>query len=609
MIHGFLFLTNNNRDRDGHGPEFCKHMNRINKEAGTNITVSQWSQIFFMNIRRRANIGVFATQILLTILLFFFYHLITTFVCTLPQIYHSFHDEVKLYQQHWWRCNGPCQKQAPYFGMVRRSMNRAPGPSDFWWQRHQENCGGTYIKVREPENFKSKSKKSVESKKTPAKGKPPTNLDNYFAKPLEKPKPAMTIANGSLIPAGKPKSDGSLPVEAQKNPASERNDYKQSRPGNCGKPSAPAGLVKLGTSTNRVHGWGTGGPGSSCSGSSKSPSVSSNKVSGAKPSQPLSFVATLGGVGTGRSNLLDRYSSSSPRTGDNLRSQPTKKSASPVVLDTPPPKKPKIVAPTSSPVLRLNSPDVVKLSNCPICDLAVPISTLNDHLDLCLVAEDGWFESTKSDDDRRTDVVNESDVIVISPEKPQVPRSSRKSPKKPISMIGQTKLDAFVLSPQQTATKHYPCPVCNKSLDENLLNEHLDKCLTEPEKNGREEGAKRSVLIMEGPPARPGGVREPKDVVDVTDDIAGTGEPYVCLVCNVKIRGDIALNEHLDECVQSIFSDDSFDCENDDSSSIHSPADDRVKDDRFPCPICMELVAEKTMNQHLDNCLSGQNWD
>lgn len=39
MIHAYLFVTNNNSDRDGHGPTFCLHMNRINKEAGTNITV------------------------------------------------------------------------------------------------------------------------------------------------------------------------------------------------------------------------------------------------------------------------------------------------------------------------------------------------------------------------------------------------------------------------------------------------------------------------------------------------------------------------------------------------------------------------------------------
>lgn len=46
MIHGFLFLTNNNRDRDGHGPEFCKHMDRINKVAGTKITVCIHNKVY-----------------------------------------------------------------------------------------------------------------------------------------------------------------------------------------------------------------------------------------------------------------------------------------------------------------------------------------------------------------------------------------------------------------------------------------------------------------------------------------------------------------------------------------------------------------------------------
>lgn len=40
MIHALLFVTQNNRDRDGHGPEFCKHMNRINQASGSKITVS-----------------------------------------------------------------------------------------------------------------------------------------------------------------------------------------------------------------------------------------------------------------------------------------------------------------------------------------------------------------------------------------------------------------------------------------------------------------------------------------------------------------------------------------------------------------------------------------
>ena len=40
MIHAYLFVTANNRDRDGHGPEFHKHMYRINGVAGTKISVS-----------------------------------------------------------------------------------------------------------------------------------------------------------------------------------------------------------------------------------------------------------------------------------------------------------------------------------------------------------------------------------------------------------------------------------------------------------------------------------------------------------------------------------------------------------------------------------------
>lgn len=59
MIHAYLYLTRNNKDRESHGDEFKAHMNRINKLACTNITV-----------------------------------------------YHSFHDEVDFQRRHIWRCNG-----------------------------------------------------------------------------------------------------------------------------------------------------------------------------------------------------------------------------------------------------------------------------------------------------------------------------------------------------------------------------------------------------------------------------------------------------------------------------------------------------------------------
>ncbi|XP_012935232.1 sprT-like domain-containing protein Spartan [Aplysia californica] len=117
MIHAFLFVTDNNRDHDGHGPQFQGHMKRINKATGASIS-----------------------------------------------IYHTFHDEVASYQQHWWRCDGPCRKRPPYFGYVKRAMNRAPSFRDFWWAEHQASCGGSYTKIKEPEGYGQK-------KSTKGKGK------------------------------------------------------------------------------------------------------------------------------------------------------------------------------------------------------------------------------------------------------------------------------------------------------------------------------------------------------------------------------------------------------------------------------------------------------
>ena len=77
---------------------------------------------------------------------------------TYPQIYHSFHNEVAVYRQHWWRCSGPCRNRPPFYGYVKRAMNRAPSPHDPWWADHQRDCGGRYVKVKEPDNYKPKGK-------------------------------------------------------------------------------------------------------------------------------------------------------------------------------------------------------------------------------------------------------------------------------------------------------------------------------------------------------------------------------------------------------------------------------------------------------------------
>lgn len=94
--------------RDGHGEVFQHFMRSINRATGLDITV-----------------------------------------------YHSFSDEVAYHKKYIWRCSGTCAKKAPYFGIVARAQNRAPGPSSFWWSSHQATCGGTFQKIAPSEDIDS----------------------------------------------------------------------------------------------------------------------------------------------------------------------------------------------------------------------------------------------------------------------------------------------------------------------------------------------------------------------------------------------------------------------------------------------------------------------
>ena len=66
-------------------------------------------------------------------------------------VFHTFHDEVDSYRTHVWQCGGNCKSQAPFFGLVKRSMNRPPSKGDTWWKCHEEECGGVFTKIAAPE--------------------------------------------------------------------------------------------------------------------------------------------------------------------------------------------------------------------------------------------------------------------------------------------------------------------------------------------------------------------------------------------------------------------------------------------------------------------------
>lgn len=57
--------------------------------------------------------------------------------------------------------------------MVKRAMNRAPNVHDDWWAAHQRQCGGNFVKIKEPDGYEKrldKKKKDGKKQKT-EKGK------------------------------------------------------------------------------------------------------------------------------------------------------------------------------------------------------------------------------------------------------------------------------------------------------------------------------------------------------------------------------------------------------------------------------------------------------
>ncbi|KAK9917313.1 hypothetical protein WJX75_003043 [Coccomyxa subellipsoidea] len=144
-IHAYLFL-NKIRDSD-HGPKFCKRMHEINSAT-------------FPDSQRPPGGYNITTR-------------------------HSMIAEVQNYQTHHWECDR-CGN------LVRRAMNRPPQEADCRgrmgkgsdcmdpkcaFHMHIRYCGGSYIKVAEPEGYVDKRKgtgkgKAEEAKFATADGKP-----------------------------------------------------------------------------------------------------------------------------------------------------------------------------------------------------------------------------------------------------------------------------------------------------------------------------------------------------------------------------------------------------------------------------------------------------
>lgn len=273
MIHAFLFVTQKDRDRESHGPNFLAHMKRINSAAGTNITV-----------------------------------------------FHTFHREVENYQKHWWRCTGVCRDRPPFFGYVKRAMNRAPGPNDTWWNQHQALCQGTFVKIKEPEKMSSSNNAKV-CMNNHATTNQPSSSKAIVGKQKRTRENSTESANADIRPFLQIPPTG-VPSTSSDDPHSRCSNVAQSQ------------------TESDSYQW---------------PEVGHVLGGAREPKQ--SRLLFLTSSGTTNAERTSEALTNTDVLSSTFRSQPKPESDS---------------TSDSNPI------------SCPVCTILIPISQINEHLDLCL---------------------------------------------------------------------------------------------------------------------------------------------------------------------------------------------------------------------------------
>ena len=98
-------------------------------------------------------------------------------------VYHNFIDEVEYYTKYVWRCDGKCRNEKPYYGYVKRQVNRPPQKADKWWDEHEKKCGGKFIRIKPTdEEIENEKKKKKNKKKNVKNNKIDKFLNNNVLK-------------------------------------------------------------------------------------------------------------------------------------------------------------------------------------------------------------------------------------------------------------------------------------------------------------------------------------------------------------------------------------------------------------------------------------------
>lgn len=533
------------------------------------------------------------------------------------QIYHTFHEEVKHYQQHWWKCNGPCQYKPPFFGMVCRAMNRAPGPWDFWWAEHRRNCSGQYIKIKEPENYKSGPKKSntskASSKKNDKSKLTDRNITDWFTKktlPTVTPRP--TAAHTATVFN---QSNNDRPSTSKSNNSTNSihtvNDFHPSQSplmGSLKKPNFTHSTVRT------IH--------------DSSKRIETDDADNIAPKNSMfSCYGVLGGSHGGQSNLLTKFqhlSNSSNRPHESASTTP--------------------LSNTRSSIRSANNSSLIQRRtevSCPACNTPISLTNIHRHVDTCLMSDHhSLIDEINNNVDNNNDLELEEVPRIIRSSRSGVSASVRSSGSEVSTIVrnggaeassllkrsteqGHDEVDASLekrsrlLEPSDDG--HVTCPVCNGTLPAAEINRHLDECLeisdTACKMNvpSTSRAADNNSIISIDDSYRNSGLDDYTDASDAEPSTSTTADAsktadckQKCLVCNVTLAAGVSLNDHLEECIGNLVDEVMInnDTVDDDVALVENDTVDR--ESKYPCPVCMQMITENLMNQHLDMCLKDE---
>ncbi|XP_063704788.1 DNA-dependent metalloprotease dvc-1-like [Culicoides brevitarsis] len=484
MIHAYLFVLNIREGNGGHGPNFKRIMENINRQAGTNITV-----------------------------------------------YHTFHDEVNEYMKHWWRCDGPCRDRHPYFGYVKRCMNRAPGKHDFWFAEHQRNCGGKFVKIKEPTPKKKKNEKNEKK----VKGTQSNKISGYI-QTTKKGNPGTTMNRGSgTLVITKPPETKVIKKSPEKpvNSSNIRTFRSPIKPNPSKKPpnSMPS----------NIHGFNGA--------VTKVPTPSGSTFAGSGH--------TLGGTGRKRSRLLDEFEASSSKKPKTTTSEDPNSS---ILLDD-----------DEDDVIRAVDLDDIERENDATLTQADKTNTRRTIIKQEIVDSLGF-----GDDD---------DIIVIDDDYDD-DLAGVEDTNSDLNLSKEVIEDFFNDDMLGNDTKNVkkemiPCPICEKEVSQSSQKEHIERCyeqLIEACQPGskiplpgsskssksrespkpstskahiKEEIASPEVIVIPDVPKNDKievKKEENVDVVVINDDLVQ------CPACPKRVPMS-EMNKHLDKCLENSFDD------------------------------------------------------